>query len=290
MRIVLVMVGIALLASACGSGSTPSGTVRVVASTNVYGEIAKQIGRTHVQVTSILTNPEADPHLFEPGTADGLAVAKADVVIVNGVGYDAFMTKLVQAAPSSHRVVLTIAEVVGVSGPDANPHFWYDVPRLPRIAGAIAATLERADPTHRRAYAKGLREFVARLGPLDKAVARIRSHSGTAVAYTEPLAGYLLTAAGLRNLAPAAFTRAIENGTEPPPQAVSEMAALVAKRRAKVLLYNNQATSPITSRVRSAAERAGVPVVGMSETLPPHLTFQHWQLAQARALARALGG
>ena len=142
-----------------------------------------------------------------------------------------------------------------------------------------------------RAYEQGAARFVASLAPLRRAVAAIRrTHANTPVAYTEPVPGYLLSAAGLRNLAPSSFTRAIEDGTEPPPQAVATMNDLLSHRAVKVLLYNSQAVSPITARIRDAAVSAGVPVVGVSETLPAHRTFQQWQLEQVRALARALGG
>src|SRR5579864_6196410 len=222
-------------------------------------------------------------------SGNGLAVATARVVIQNGIGYDAFMTKLENASPSSKRSVLTIADVLGVSGRDANPHLWYDVPALGRIAAAIAHQLERADRAHIAAYRDGLSRFAASLGPLRREVARIRaSFAGSTVAYTEPVPGYLLDAAGLVNLAPTAFTRAIEEGTEPTPQAVAAMNALIVRKRIKVLLYNSQAVSPITSRVRAAAAHAGIPVVGVTETLPPKLTFQQWQLDQARQLAAAL--
>jgi zinc/manganese transport system substrate-binding protein len=290
MRTILVLTASAALTGACAAGGATGGrALNVVAAENVYGDIAAQIGGPHVSVTSILSDPRADPHLFEPGTRNGLAVAKARVVIQNGIGYDAFMTKLEAAAPSAQRSVLTIADVLGVHGKDANPHLWYDVPKLPRIAGAIAAELERADPAHASAYRAGLRGFLARLRPLQQEVARIkRSFAGRPVAYTEPVPGYLIEAAGLTNLAPTAFTRAIEEGTDPPPQAVGTMNALVAGKKVAVLLYNDQAFSAITARIRGEAANAGIPVVGVSETLPPHQTFQRWQLAQARALFQAL--
>jgi zinc/manganese transport system substrate-binding protein len=288
-RIVLVWLAVVLLAG-CGSSGSPHTGLDVVASTNVYGDIARQIGGSHVHVTSILSNPNADPHLFEPRTASGLAVATASVAIQNGVGYDDFMTKLEHAAPNSKRRVLTIADVLGVHGHDANPHLWYDVPKLPAIAHSIATVLSQADPAHASAYARGARTFIASLRPLDREVASIRRlHAGDPVAYTEPVPGYLLNAAGLRNLAPGGFTRAIEDGSEPAPQDVAAMSDLFSKHEVKVLLYNNQTVSPITSRVREEAHAAGVPVIGVSETLPSQRTFQRWQLEQARALARALG-
>ena len=287
MRTILVIL-LVLGAAGCG-GNSAGATLDVVASTNVYGDIASQIGGSHVHVTSVLDNPNADPHLFEPGTQNGLAVAEARLAIQNGAGYDDFMGKLEAASPSKSRIVVTIADVLDVHGRDANPHLWYDVPRLPRIAGAIATGLEQADPKHAGAYRAGLARFTKSLRPLDEVVQRIRQrYAGHAVAYTEPVPGYLLAAAGLRNLAPASFTRAIENGSEPPPEAVAAMDELMRGRRVDALLYNSQAVSPITTRVRAAARLAGIPVVGMAETIPPRRSFQQWQLAQARSLERAL--
>jgi zinc/manganese transport system substrate-binding protein len=286
MRTIIVLGTVLLLVEPAAAAASP---LPVVASTNVYGDIAAQIGGAHVSVTSVLSDPNADPHLFQPGTRNALAVATARVAIQNGLGYDDFMSKLERAAPNGKRTVVTIAEVLGVHGRDANPHLWYDVPRLGRIAGAIEAALARGDATHAPAYRTGLRRFVSSLQPLQREVARIKKQfHGKGVAYTEPVPGYLIAAAGLRNLAPSSFTRAIQNGTEPSPQAFAAMDALMTKHRVRALLYNSQAISPITTRVREAAVRAGIPVVGVSETLPQHRTFQQWQLVQARALYRAL--
>jgi zinc/manganese transport system substrate-binding protein len=288
MRTIIVLAALAAVLSGC-AGSGKHAGLPVVAAENVYGDIARQIGGVHVHVTSILSDPNADPHLFEPGSSNGLAVATARVVIQNGLGYDDFMTQLEHAAPNGKRSVLTIADVLGVHGHDANPHLWYDVPALGTIAGAIAKQLGHADPAHAAAYRAGLARFTASLAPLDREVARIRAeHARATVAYTEPVPGYLVEAAGLVNLAPASFTRAIEDGSEPTPQAVAAMNALIAGRHVRVLLYNSQTVSPVTSRVRTAAERAHIPVVGVTETLPPDRTFQQWQLAQARQLARVL--
>jgi zinc/manganese transport system substrate-binding protein len=289
-RIVLICALLAALAG-CGGGGTKSSALPVVASTNVYGDIARQIGGSHVSVTSVLTDPNADPHLFEPGTANGLAVARARVVIQNGLGYDAFMSRLERSAPSSNRTVVTISDVLGIHGHDANPHLWYDVPELPKIAAAIEQALAAADPGHAADYGGGLRTFVHSLAPLQAAVAKIRAtHAGAPVAYTEPVPGYLVEAAGLRDLSLSSFTLPIEEGSEPSASAVSAMTALATQHRIKVLFYNSQAVSPITQRVRAAAKAAGVPVVGVAETIPAGLTIQAWQLKQARELLQALGG
>jgi len=290
MRIILIfcLVG-ALTVVGCAQARPAAGPLPVVSGENVYGNIAQQIGGPLVSVTSVLSDPNADPHLFEPGTRNGLAVSRARLAIQNGLGYDAFMEKLEEAAPSSHRLVVTIADALGVHGADANPHLWYDVPKLGRVAAAITTGLVKADPSHAAAYRAGRDRFVKSLLPLRQLVAQIdKRFKGAAVAYTEPVPGYLIDAAGLKNRAPQAFTHAVEEGTEPTPQAVAAMDALVTGRKIKVLLYNSQTVTPITERVRTAAIRAGIPVVGVAETLPPHLTFQQWQLAQTRALFRAL--
>jgi zinc/manganese transport system substrate-binding protein len=285
---------IAALAGGLALAGSPrpasTGRLEVVAAESVYGNIVAQIGGSHVSVTSILHDPNADPHLYTASTRNALAVSRAAVVVENGAGYDSFIQKLEAAAPSSGRIVVTVARVLGVHGGNANPHLWYDVPRLGRIGGAIAAALEQADPAHASAYRRGLHSFTARLRPLVREVASIRSlHAGEPVAYTEPVPGYLLAAAGLRNLTPAAFARAIEDGTEPSPEAVSQMTVLLTGHRVRVLLYNTQAASPVTARIEAAARSAGVPVIRVTETLPPGETFQHWQLRQALALARGLG-
>jgi zinc/manganese transport system substrate-binding protein len=288
LSLVLAAGGIALAAT--GTAGRPSGgKVAVVAAENAYGSIAAQIGGRHVAVTSILQDPAADPHLFTADTGTALEVARAGLVIQNGAGYDTFMNRLQDAAPSGDRSVVIVADVLGVHGADANPHLWYDVPRLGRVADAIAAGLARADPRHRADYRDGLHRFERRLAPLEREVAAIRARDGGApVAYTEPVAGYLLAAAGLRNLTPPAFSRAIEDGSEPTASAVADMTRLLTDGRVRALLVNTQAVSPITSRIRSAAVTAGIPVVGVTETLPAGETFQAWQLRQARVLARAL--
>jgi zinc/manganese transport system substrate-binding protein len=292
MRRVLLtcLAGAALLAGLCSQDAeAKSQSLDVVAAESVYGNIVAQIGGSHVSVTSILSDPNADPHLYEPGTANALAVAKAKVVIQNGLGYDAFMSRLESASPNSHRDVITIADVLGISGKNANPHLWYDVPELNRIAAAIADGLERTDPSNAAHYKRGLAKFEASLTPLRNEVAALRkSFAGEPVAYTEPVPGYLLAAAGIRNVAPDSFTRAIEDGSEPSPSAVAQMTGLADGHKIKVLLYNSQTVSPITSRIRSAAQKAGIPIVGVTETLPPGQTFQQWQLGQAKALYAAL--
>ena len=277
------MAAVATLATAAGCGSGGSG-LRVVASTNVYGDIAGQIAGRDATVTSLLTSPDADPHLFEPGTEAGLQVARARVLVENGLGYDTFVERLADASPSSSRVTVNVADVLGVSGDGANPHLWYDLPRIPRVARAIAAALVRVDPKHARGYRSRLSTFVADT----RRLSAIRLPRGRSVAATEPVADRLLAAYGIRDRTPEEFARAIENGTEPSPAAVSALQNLLRTHAVDALVYNEQAVSPITKRMSALAKDSNVPVVGVTETLPPHLDFQQWQRRQLLALRRAL--
>jgi zinc/manganese transport system substrate-binding protein len=278
--------------AACSGASAPhipAGKISVVAAENFWGDLASQIGGSHVVVTSLINSPDADPHLFTPGTSNGLAVAQAAVVLVNGASYDPFMSKLLDAAPSSTRKVVNVADVLHVTGSDANPHLWYDTPRLPVVVHAIAGSLAAADPANAASYRRGAASTIKRLQPLEAAVQQLKaSHSGAPVAYTERVPGYLLVAAGLNVLTPPGFAKSIEDGVDPSFSDIAAMHTLITDHRIKVLLYNEQAVSAITKQLQSLAADNGVAVVPVTETMPPTENFESWQLGQVQALAAAL--
>jgi zinc/manganese transport system substrate-binding protein len=280
----------ALLVAACADDSAGTGgRVPVVAAENFYGSILTQVGGRRVAVTSIIKDPSADPHEYTGTAQDTRAVAHAKLVVVNGVGYDSFMDRLLDAAPASGRKVIRVDQLVDAAGDDANPHLWYDPQNAARLAQAAARALGEADPRHAADYRRGAGAFVRGLDPLEHEIALLRrSFAGAPFAYTERVPQYLTDRIGLRLLTPRAFAKADEAGVDPPPQAVADMRALVTERRIKLLLYNPQASSSAAASLRSAAEGAGIPVVGVTETLPPHESYQHWQLGQMRAIGAAL--
>jgi zinc/manganese transport system substrate-binding protein len=293
LRILAVLGAVAALAG-CGSPRVPAtpGVVRVVAGENFWGNIAAQIGGRHVRVTSILTSPAADPHLYESDVANAVAVAQAGLVIENGAGYDEFLSQLVGATRHPGRVVVSVQDILGMTGPDVNPHFWYDIPRVPRVARAIEAALARLQPRDARAFAARLAAFDASLRPVEAVIGRIRRrYPGAPVAYTERVPGYLLEAARLRVLTPPGFAAAIEDGTDPSLGDTVLMDGLFTGHKVRVLLYNAQVVSPVTQHVETLARQVRIPVVGVTETMPPsYRRYQAWQLAQAKALLGALGG
>lgn len=256
--------------------------LQIVASTNVWGDIASQVGGDNVEVTSILSDPEADPHLFETDAKTASQIAQAELIIINGLGYDEFMDKLLAAAPQNQNV-LTVSEVLKVDK-DANPHLWYDLPRIQEVAMAIQDQLIKLDPAHTTDYQHNTQAFIAELQPL---VAKLTPQQG-GIAYTERVAGYLIEDLGLTNMTPTGFSESVESGTEPTPQQVTEFDSILSSGNVKVLLYNNQTTNDITEQLKTTAEQAGVTVVGVSETIPKGKNFQSWQLAQLNAILKAL--
>ena len=278
--------------SPAGSSPTTTAAIDVVASTNVWGDIVKQIGGDHVKVTSILSDPNTDPHAYEANAQTAAALSKAAFVVENGLGYDDFMDKLLSASPNPKRVVLNAAEVMKISGKDANPHIWYDIAAVPEVANAIADQLGKLDPADAATFTANARTFDDSLTRIDTAIAGIKTrHAGAPVGYTERVPGYLVQAAGLTLGTPASFAQSIEDGTDPSLADNAAMDAAIGGKTIKVLLYNGQATSPATEAVKKLAQAHGIPIVGVTETLPPtDSDFQAWQLRQVNELNTALGG
>jgi zinc/manganese transport system substrate-binding protein len=264
--------------------------VNVVAGENFWGDIVAQLGGPHVHVTSIISDPNADPHEYESSAKNAAAIAKADVVVENGLGYDDFMDKLLSASPRSGRDVLSVAKILSIGGDNPNPHIWYDTARLPAVAAAIVTELSARDPGDAATFAANEKTFVASLDPLLAVIAQIKArYAGTAVAYTERVPGYLLDAAGLKVGIPASFAQAIEDGNDPSPADTSAFDDAITSKSVKVLLYNAQVTSPTTDKIKALATKSGLPIVGVTETLPSDdKTFQAWQLRQDQDLLRAL--
>jgi zinc/manganese transport system substrate-binding protein len=260
-----------------------------VAAENFWGNIASQIGGRHVRVTSLITDPNADPHLFETNAQDAATLAQAQVVIENGAGYDTWMSSLLGADGGDPHIV-NAASVLHVGGSDPNPHLWYDIPRVPTVAAAIASALTKAAPRDASTFAKNLSTFDASLGPLLQTVATIEEHFHNApVAYTERVPGYLLADARLDVETPPGFARAIEDGVDPGAADTVAMRQLLTNHDINVLLYNVQTVTPVTTQMRSLAKQHAIPVVGVSETMPAGAwSYQRWQQSQLHALLRAL--
>jgi zinc/manganese transport system substrate-binding protein len=281
-------IGIGLLfAIASFAGPATAAQLRVVAAENVYGDIAAQIGGDSVSVVSILNNPAQDPHLFEASASAARAVADADLVIYNGANYDPWMLKLLAASPNDKRRVIVVSDLTRTA-PGDNPHLWYDWTNMLTAADAIAENLADADPSRAASYQTRAQAFRDSLQPIaDQAAAMNKKYAGTPVSATEPVFEPMARHIGL-DIRDAAFQRAIMNGTEPSAHDVAAFEGELKERQVRALIYNTQSAGNLVQRMRTIAEAANVPVVGVSETEPPGTHYQDWILAELSALDAAL--
>jgi zinc/manganese transport system substrate-binding protein len=278
-----------VLAAALTLTAARAEPVKIVAAENFYGDVAKQLGGANVSVSSILTNPDQDPHLFEASASTARSIADSRIVIFNGADYDPWMVKLLSASPRSSREVVEVAALVDKKAGD-NPHLWYDPNTMPALAKRLTALLATVDSDHRADYQQRLTRFERTLKPLNEKIAMLRQkYAGVPVTATEPVFGYMAMAIGV-NMRNEDFQLAIMNNSEPSPSQIAAFEKDLRTRTVKVLLYNNQASEETTKKMQTIAKDAGVPVVGISETEPPGTTFQEWMLSQLNALEAALGG
>lgn len=261
--------------------------VPIVAAENFYGELARQVGGEHVAVTSILSNPEQDPHSFEASPRTARDLAHARLVIYNGIGYDRWIGPLLSASPAPGREELVAAQLVGKRDGD-NPHLWYLPSTMPAVARAIGAWLDTHDAAHKADYDARLATTLKQLQAVETRVAQMRQrYHGQPVTATEPVFGYMAEALGLE-MRNTGFQLAVMNETEPSASDVAAFETDLRKRRVKALIYNGQTSDQMTRRLLSIARRAGVPVVAVSETQPPGKRFDQWQIEQLDALDKAL--
>jgi zinc/manganese transport system substrate-binding protein len=260
----------------------------VVASTNFYGDVVKQLGRSHVNVTSILSDPNVDPHEFTTNVATAQKVSQADLVIKNGLGYDDWMDKLLSGSPNPNRIVFTGGELASHPLPD-NPHVWYGINNMPSIALGITDALKKLDSADAATFDSNLATFNQSLAPLQQKIDAINTkYKGTPIALTETIYLYQSIPEGLNVLTPFEFMKANAEGTDPPADTVTSINNSILNRLAKILILNVQTVTPITTNVQNEAKKQNIPIVSVSETMPPGKTYQTWMGDQLDVLAAAL--
>jgi len=288
---VLALAGCSTAPGTDGPGSGGAGVITVVAAENVWGSLAAQLGGPHVAVTNIVNRPDADPHDYEATAADGRAIATARLVIVNGLGYDPWATRLADANPSATRTTLTVGELVGAKDGD-NPHRWYNPDDVRTVIDRITAGYKKADAAD-AAYFDTQRATVlsTNLRTYFDTIDQIRAgYSGTPVGASESIFAMMSPALGLDLITPPAFLTAISAGTDPTAQDKATIDRQIKSRQLKVYVYNRQNATPDVQAQVDAAKAAGIPVTTITETpTPAGASFQDWQVAQLGALKQALG-
>ncbi|MFF2073463.1 metal ABC transporter solute-binding protein, Zn/Mn family [Kitasatospora sp. NPDC058162] len=278
--------------AASGSGSAAGGSkvIQVVAAENFWGSIATQLGGDHVKVSSIITNPDTDPHSYEPTAADGRTVAGADYVISNGIGYDAWSDKLLAANPASARTALKVGDLLGKKEGD-NPHQWYSADSVTKVIDRITDDYKKLDPADAAYFDSQEKTFTTQtLATYNKLEADIKAtYAGTPIGASESIVTPLAESVGLKMLTPETFLDAESEGTDPTAADKAAIDQQIAGKQIKVYVYNSQNSNPDVVAQVNAAKAQGIPVAQVTETLAPaNATFQDWQSQQLQGIADAL--
>jgi zinc/manganese transport system substrate-binding protein len=253
----------------------------------------KQIAGDKVKVTSIISDPDADPHSYEANSRTQLELSKADVVIENGGGYDDFVDTMLKTAKNNDAKVLNVVDISGKKAPaggDLNEHVWYDFPTVEKLVTEVVTALSAKDPADASAFSAGADAFTQKVKTMESTEASIKAaHAGAGAAITEPVPLYMLEACGLVNKTPAEFSEGIEEGTDVSAGVLAQTLALFSQKKVAVLAYNEQTSGPETEKVLAAAKAGGVAVVPVTETLPAGKDYPTWMTGNLSAIQTALG-
>lgn len=313
---------LSLMLTGC-TGPTASGSAElsIVTSTNVYADIISQVAGDTAKVTAIIDDPNQDPHAYEATTRDRLRLSKADLVVINGGGYDSFMTTMLEASDAKPEVI-DVAAISGLpgsedAGADAhgddhshegdhegaaddhaghdhgefNEHLWYSVPTMGRLVDDVADHLGEAMPEQKAKITADAKTYKGELAGLEETIGTVKAeHGGEKVATTEPVPLWLFDDMGLKNITSPEFLAAVEEGNDVPPLALRDADAQISSGDAVLLAYNTQAAGPQAEQLRATAEASGVPVVDLAETMPADELYTKWMGGSIDRIATALKG
>jgi zinc/manganese transport system substrate-binding protein len=274
--------------SASGTGAAK--TIQVVAAESFWGSIASQLGGSHVKVTSIINNPDADPHDYEPTAADARTVAGAQYTVVNGIGYDAWADKLLSANPAEGRTDLKVGDLVGIK-PGGNPHRWYSPDNVHQVIEKITADYKSLDPADAADFDKLKNTFETdTLAPYNNLVSGIKAkYAGTPIGASESIVSLLAEGLGLKMLTPDSFLSAISEGADPTARDKAAIDQQIAGKQIKIYVYNSQNATPDVQAQVKAAKAKGIQVATVTETpTPAGVSFQDWQVRQLQGIEQAL--
>lgn len=260
---------------------------QVVAAENMYGELAQQLGGEFTTTTSILNNPAQDPHLFNAAPSVAKAVADADLIVYNGIGYDNWMQKLLSVKSLKQQQIIVVADLVGAK-PGMNPHLWYDPATMPLLAKTLTNTFQILDKVNKAVYQQRLAQFLQDYQSLQADIYRLRlKFQNTPVIATEPVFGYLSQALGLQMHGEALQTSLMNEAT-PSPSQLKAFEDELTHKQVRLLIYNKQVSEPLVQRLIDIATKAGIPSVGVTELQPAGVTYVQWMKAQLTEIEKAL--
>ena len=264
-----------------------SAITNIVAAENFYGELAQEIGGPYVHVNSIINNPNADPHLFTTSVATSIATAQANIIIYNGADYDPWMKQIIANINSKKIIIIDVAQELNIPS-GVNPHIWYKESTFPIIAKILAAHISTLNPTGKTYIQGNLTQFLKQYQQINQIIQHIQVlYHGTLVIATEPVFNYMTSRMGL-DMRGQDFQWKVMNDTEPSPTMISQYENLLKTHQVKVLFYNNQVHNSITQNMKKLAQKNGIPIVGVSETIQPNMTIHTWLLNEVNSTIKAL--
>ncbi|QIZ09165.1 zinc ABC transporter solute-binding protein [Priestia megaterium] len=285
-----------LLLSGCAdtsktTTSAPADTdnkIKIVAAENFYGEVAKVVGGNRVEVTSILDNPDVDPHDYEPTADTSKLVNDAQVIVYNGAGYDAWMDKVIKSSSSanSKSSILVAEDIMGVKEGE-NEHVWYDPTTMPKLAIKIADDLSKLDPTHKEDFNQRAQSYIKSLDPLKEKVQELKQQSATNIDVSEPVFDYMAKALNLK-INNSKFARAIDEGTDPAPSDIAALQNDLKGKKVKLLVHNTQNSTPVVDNIVNLANSNSIPIVKVTETEPKGKNYLQWMMDQLDDVAKVL--
>lgn len=285
----VLCVGLVFSLVGCGAKTTTAknetGKIKVVASLDVYGEVAKAVLKDHGQVQTIINKPSMDPHDFEPTTKTAKQIADSDLIIYNGLGYDGWMSSLLKAS-SQKTAAINVAKDVAGQKDGANEHVWYDPDNMIKLTQQLVKRFSKQDAKHAKAFAKNGQAYIQKLETVNAKIATLKAHkTQDKVAVTEPVFDYMLQKMAYQVSDPE-FAQAIEEGTDPTPKILDALQSDLATQKVEFLVVNQQTDSKIVTTIKETAKAHDVPMLYVTETLPAHKTYSTWMLSQLDKLEK----
>ncbi|WP_125588984.1 metal ABC transporter solute-binding protein [Companilactobacillus jidongensis] len=285
----IVLLGVAL--TACGNSSNSSSSnnkIKIVATTDFYGEVAKSVVGNKGSVESIINKPGVDPHDYEPTTAIAKDVSGADFTIANGLGYDPWMNKLSKKKDSTF---IKVGENILDKKTGANPHLWYDPATMPALANQLAKELSQKYPKNKKYFETNAKKYIASLKPIQDELTELTNKaklmSNKEVYVSEPVFDYAIKTMGFK-VGNTNFEKAVENGTDPSPAVVKNMRRGISEGKISFLVYNSQSDSKTVDNMIALAKEKNIPILKVTETLPAGKTYKEWMLSQYQQLNKIL--
>lgn len=255
--------------------SSYAAEINIVAAENFYGELAKEIGGNQVSVQSIISNPDADPHLFTTSPSTSKAISQAQIIIYNGADYDSWINQMIAGVDKKKVTIINVADLVGVKS-GQNPHLWYKPETFPKLAKVLANKISAINPSEAAAISQNLTTFIKDQDKVVKMINATKSkYTGTPVTATEPVYGYMVDAMGLK-MEGIDFQWKVMNDTEPTPKMIADYQSLLTNKQVKILFYNSQVSDSVTKNMQDLAKKNNIPVVGVTETMPANTTIYKW--------------